>query len=110
MLDCCAKCMPWVTAFIPRDGPADIHILVFYISQLQGLRPGEVDSFAQDYTARESWTPGSEPCSQPLQLDGLSTSLFFLLEVIGFTLFKINLKISTSEPVFLRVFLMPILH
>lgn len=48
-------------AFIPHDSSTEICMLVFYISQLGRLQCGEVNSFAQDYTAREAWRPGSEP-------------------------------------------------
>lgn len=71
----CAKGVPWITAFIPCDSPAEICMLVFCISQLGGLH-GEVNSSAQDYTVRKSWRPGSESCSQPPHWGGLPTSPF----------------------------------
>ena len=82
--DSCAKGVPWITAFIPRDGPTEICMLVFCISQLGGLH-GEVNSFAQDYTIRESWRPGSEPVlsTTSMRWSAHQPFLFFFSELLG---------------------------
>ena len=71
----CAKCVPWITAFIPHDRPPETCFLVFCILQLGGQGVERL-THLPIYTAGGSCGPGSETLRLPLQLGGLSMSLY----------------------------------
>lgn len=89
-----AKCVPWIIAFFPHDGPTEIGVLVFHISQLGGWQHGEVNSFAQDDPGRGSWKAAPTPCSLVVCPPALFVSL---LSVTGFMSLKPHLNVSNQN-------------